>query len=153
MKKSLSPVFQHILHLTGDHLRRESSPVPRPETDPDERLLSRQVLCIDHRHLLFLHPSVSKNRPKAAFVKMLFNYLPGACVCTSNHLIKVVRRINTVAKRITVPYAPADLFPITEHLLIVGNTSSIALIGYLLLCNLPLFILFVLESRLVGIRS
>ena len=99
------------------------------------------------------HPGVSKNRPKAAFVKMLFNYLPGACVCTSNHLIKVVRRINTVAKRITVPYAPADLFPITEHLLIVGNTSSIALIGYLLLCNLPLFILFVLESRLVGIRS
>ena len=57
-----------------------------------------------------------------------------------------------VAERITVPYAPADLFPITEHLLIVGSTSSIALIGYLLLCNLPLFILFVLESHLVGIR-
>ena len=57
-----------------------------------------------------------------------------------------------VAVRITVPYAPADLFPLREHLLIVVNTSSIAPIGYQHLCDLPFLIMFVLISLLAVTR-
>ena len=57
-----------------------------------------------------------------------------------------------MAIRITVPYAPADLFPLTEHFLIAVNISVIPLTGYLLLCDLPFLVFFVLESRLDEIR-